>query len=69
MIQIFHEQRSASKNGIAREHLVFPFLVVSEVLGIISFYSHEIRKPDSDLLDMMTAIGSQIGLFIKRKQG
>jgi PAS domain S-box-containing protein len=46
----------------------FPILSGDEVLGAISFYSHEIRKPDKDLLDMMTAIGSQIGLFIKRKQ-
>ncbi|MCP4254489.1 MAG: response regulator [Candidatus Scalindua sp.] len=46
----------------------FPILSGSEVIGTISFYSHEIRKPDEELLDMMTAIGSQIGLFIKRKQ-
>ncbi len=46
----------------------FPILSGSEVLGTISFYSHEIRKPDKDLLDMMTAIGSQIGIFIRRKQ-
>ena len=46
----------------------FPILSGSEVLGTISFYSHEIRKPDDELLDMMTAIGNQIGLFIKRRQ-
>ena len=46
----------------------FPILSGSEVLGTFSFYSQEIRKPDNDLLDMMFAIGNQIGLFIKRKQ-
>jgi polar amino acid transport system substrate-binding protein len=46
----------------------FPILSGSEVLGTISFYSHEIRKPDNEQLDMMMAIGNQIGLFIKRKQ-
>ncbi len=46
----------------------FPIVIGSEVLGIICFFSREIREPDNDLLDMMTAIGRQIGLFIKRKQ-
>ncbi|MCP4414539.1 MAG: PAS domain S-box protein, partial [Gammaproteobacteria bacterium] len=46
----------------------FPIIIGSEVLGTICFFSREIRKPDKDLLDMMVAIGRQIGLFIKRKQ-
>jgi two-component system cell cycle sensor histidine kinase/response regulator CckA len=46
----------------------FPIIIGSEVLGTICFYSHEIREPDNDLLEMMMVIGSQIGLFIKRKQ-
>jgi len=32
------------------------------------FYSCEKQQIDEDLLQMMTAIGSQIGQFIKRKQ-
>jgi PAS domain S-box-containing protein len=57
----------ASKEGL---HAAFGFPILSgtEVLGAISFFSHETRHPDNDLLDMMKAIGSQIGLFIKRKQ-
>jgi len=46
----------------------FPILAGNEVLGAISFFSHEIRTPENDLLEMMTAIGNQIGLFIKRRQ-
>lgn len=46
----------------------FPILSGNEVLGTICFFSHEIREPDKELLDMLTAIGRQIGLFIKRKQ-
>jgi GAF domain-containing protein len=34
----------------------------------MSFFSREIQQPNADLLKMMTAIGSQIGQFIKRKQ-
>ncbi len=40
----------------------FPVLSGSEVLGTICFFSHEIRSPDKDLLDMLTSIGTQIGL-------
>ena len=46
----------------------FPLLLGGDVLGVMEFFSHEIRQPDRDLLDMMTIIGSQIGQFIERKQ-
>ncbi len=45
----------------------FPVLSGREVLGTISFFSHEIRQPDRELLAMMMSIGSQIGVFIKRR--
>ena len=65
----FLRKEITSKVGL---HGVFgvPILSGNEVLGVISFFSHEIRLPDKDkdLLNMMKAIGSQIGLFIKRKQ-
>jgi PAS domain S-box-containing protein len=46
----------------------FPILLGTEVLGVLEFFSHQIQKPDSRLLDMMGAIGSQIGQFIERKE-
>ncbi len=46
----------------------FPILVGLQVVGVIEFFSHEIQEPDQDLLDLMTAVGSQIGQFIDRKQ-
>ncbi|NOR64473.1 MAG: response regulator, partial [Candidatus Scalindua sp.] len=63
----FQRAKIASEVGL-HGAFCFPILVGNEVLGAISFFSHEIRTPDNDLLDMMTAIGNQIGLFIKRKQ-
>ena len=45
----------------------FPILLGSEVLGALEFFSHEIQQPDAKLLEMMGAIGSQIGQFIERK--
>ena len=57
----------AAKNGL---HVAFgfPILLGSEILGVIEFFSHEIQEPDQELLEMMTAIGSQIGQFIERKR-
>ena len=46
----------------------FPILLGGEVLGVMEFFSYEIRQPDQDLLDMMATIGSQIGQFIERKR-
>jgi PAS domain S-box-containing protein len=47
---------------------VFPILLGGDVLGVIEFFSHEIRQPDQELLDMMATLGSQIGQFIERKR-
>src|SRR5262249_9451417 len=46
----------------------FPILLGREVLGVIEFFSREIRQPDKELLKMLAAIGSQIGQFIERKR-
>ena len=46
----------------------FPILLGGEVLGVMEFFSHEIRQPDQDLLEMMATLGSQIGQFIERKR-
>lgn len=46
----------------------FPILSGAEVLGVLTFFSHRMQPPDDALLKMMTAIGRQIGQFVKRKQ-
>jgi PAS domain S-box-containing protein len=46
----------------------FPILLGGEVLGVLEFFSRQIQKPDAKLLEMMGAIGSQIGQFIERRQ-
>ena len=46
----------------------FPILLGAEVLGIFEFFSHQIQQPDHRLLEMMGAIGSQLGQFIERKE-
>ena len=46
----------------------FPIVLSGQVLGVIEFFSREIRRPDDSLLLMMAAIGSQIGQFIERRR-
>jgi PAS domain S-box-containing protein len=44
----------------------FPVLLRGEVLGVMEFFSREIREPDADLLSMLTTVGNQIGMFDDR---
>jgi two-component system, sensor histidine kinase and response regulator len=44
----------------------FPVLRGGKVLGVLEFFSRQIQKPDQKLLEMMQAVGSQIGQFIER---
>ena len=46
----------------------FPILAEGQPLGVIEFFSREIKQPDESLLQIVRAIGSQIGQFIQRKQ-
>ncbi len=44
----------------------FPIHLGQRVLGVMEFFSREIRQPDVALLEMFAAIGSQMGQFIQR---
>ncbi|MBW4442706.1 MAG: PAS domain S-box protein [Plectolyngbya sp. WJT66-NPBG17] len=46
----------------------FPILLSDQVLGVIECFCDRVQEPDTDLLNMMAAIGSQIGQFIERKR-
>ena len=57
----------AGRDGL---HAAFgvPILLAGEVLGVMEFFSREVRQPDRDLNNVMATIGSQIGQFIERKR-
>lgn len=61
----FPRARIATREGL-HGAFGFPILLGSEVLGVMEFFSRELREPDEDLLRMIAAIGSQIGQFIER---
>ena len=69
---VVHDANFLRASVAARERLhaalAFPILLGADVLGVIDFFSHEIRQPDQELLNMMAALGSQIGQFIERKR-
>ncbi len=46
----------------------FPIPGDEKILGVMLFFAREEQPSDTDLLKTMTAIGSQLGQFIKRKQ-
>ena len=45
-----------------------PILSRGRVIGVMEFFSHEIRQPDEQLLRMLSTVGAQIGRFIERKR-
>ena len=57
----------ASEEGL---HGAFGFPIVGPggFLGVMEFFSPEIREPDQDLLKMFDGVGGQVGQFIERKR-
>ena len=45
-----------------------PLLIRGTVVGVMEFFSREIRKPDEALLGMLTRVGAQVGQFMERKR-
>jgi len=64
----FPRAQAASAENL---HAAFAFPIMSgeKFLGVMEFYSHEIREPDGAVLATFSGIGSQIGQFLERKDG
>src|SRR5205823_19338 len=46
----------------------FPMVLAGQTLGVMEFFSREIREPDAHILQMMSSTGGQLGQFISRKR-
>jgi PAS domain S-box-containing protein len=46
----------------------FPIVMGGSFLGVMEFFSHQIVEPDAEVLQLVAALGSQIGQFIERKR-
>ncbi len=63
----FPRSKSALKAGL-HGAFAFPVRLGSEKLGVIECFSQKVERPDQALLEMLSAIGSQIGQFIERQR-
>ena len=63
----FMRAPSAAEAGL-RGAFGFPILLGDEVVGVMEFYSQELRQPDQDLNDIIASVGFQIGQFHERKR-
>lgn len=62
----FPRAAAAARDGL-HAAAGFPILLDSQALGVMEFFSHEVRESDEDLLEMMAALGRQVGQFLERK--
>src|SRR5690242_6847532 len=52
-----------------RGAFVFPVIADGKPIGVLAFNSREVREPEERLLQAILVIGSQIGQFLRRRQG
>jgi PAS domain S-box-containing protein len=57
----------AMKEGL-HGAFALPILTNGRVVGVMEFFSREIREPDADLLGMLTQVGAHIGQFMERRR-
>ena len=62
----FPRAPSAARDGL-HGAFGFPIIGPSGFIGVMEFFSSEIREPAADILEMFDATGRQIGQFIERK--
>ena len=62
----FPRAASADRVGL-HGAFALPILRGGDVLGVMEFFSRDIRQPDAALLDTMMTAGAQIGLYVSRK--
>jgi PAS domain S-box-containing protein len=63
----FPRSAAAAKIDL-RAAFAFPIALDENVLGVLAFYSHAVRQPDPQLIDIAALLGSQIGQFIQRRR-
>jgi signal transduction histidine kinase len=63
----FRRAPMAARVGI-HGGFAFPVRKGERMYGVIDFFSHGIREPDQDVLDMVADIGIKVGLFVDRKR-
>ena len=57
-----------AKQAGLRGGFAFPLFSGNAANGVIEMFSHQFAEPDRDLLQLVAALGSQIGMFIERRR-
>ena len=63
----FPRAKEAHRAGL-HAAFAFPIRLGDEMPGVVEFFNDEIQEPDRRLLEMMEAIGNQMGQFVERKR-
>ncbi len=63
----FGRQSFACREGL-RSAFAFPVMAAGEILGVMTFFSERPQSDNPELLQIMDAIGQQLGQYIRRKQ-
>lgn len=61
-------RKEAAAAAQLRGGFAFPLCAEGEVYGVLELFSPAIASPDADLLQLVEALGSQIGLFVRRRK-
>lgn len=67
LVKGYLRTEEAKANGL-RSAFELPILVGTQTLGVMEFFSHEVRPPDEGLIEIAVALASQIGQFVERKR-
>jgi diguanylate cyclase (GGDEF)-like protein/PAS domain S-box-containing protein len=57
----------AAQSGL-RSAFAFPIMVAGKFYGVLEFFGPQVRRREEALVHIFTAVGSQIGQFIARKE-
>jgi PAS domain S-box-containing protein len=63
----FPRAAAAAREGL-HGAFAFPLVVGGAVVGVMEFFSRDIRELDADLLERLHAIGAQIGQLMERRR-
>lgn len=58
----------AAREAGLRGGFAFPLFAGRAINGVVELFSEHVADPDPDLLQLVTALGSQLGLFIERRR-
>ena len=59
---------AAAREAGLHAAFALPLLIRGAVVGVMEFFSRDIREPDAELLAMLSRVGAQIGQFMERKR-